>query len=139
MKHLIILLLIISCGSPVERIEDEPIKGTKPIVKVEVKDEPKQPVEVEPENNDWRLVKSVQGHWDIIGEDGTKDHDEYCVYEFYYSRSRGEFKLELEGYRPKNHSTYKYISKLLVWIYIKQLEGVKDIDIINALQHKTNE
>ena len=141
MKYLaIILLFLVSCKSPVERVgDDKPTDGLKK-EPVEVVDTPTEPDGFEDGikdgfPDDWVLIKAFQGEWAMIGDDGTKDHDEYCVYEFHYSKSRGKFELRTEGYRPKNHSMYERMSKAMGNINKAQLKGTHtDLEIIEDLQ-----
>jgi len=116
MKYLsIILLFLFSCGGLVDRVGDEPTNGLKKEKPVEIVDTPTafEDGEKDAFPDDWLLIRTFQGEWSIMGDDGTKDHDEYCVYEFHYSKSRGKFKLVTEGYRPKNHTLYERMSEAM--------------------------
>lgn len=112
MKYIIIILLLLSCGSPVERVGSEnPPTKLQPIPKVEAEVTPIiKPIDDGGEN-DWIFIKAVQGEWKVKKQDGSS-YDDYCVYEFYYSKSRNKFDLRMEGYIPKNHSIYKDVSEL---------------------------
>ena len=125
MKHvIIILLLLFSCGSPVQRVVDEgtPTK-LQPIPKVEPKIIPQiEPFVDDGGEKDWLLIRSIQGEWKVTNQE-NESHDEYCIYEFYYSKSRNKFNLRMEGYRPKNHTVYSGAAKILSNINKATLQG----------------
>jgi len=58
--------------------------------------------------NDWKLLQVIQGEWTVTnrGYDGTYKTTETAVYEIYHSQSRNEYKLEISGYKPREHDKY---------------------------------
>lgn len=59
--------------------------------------------------SDWRLVEVMHGEWDVEYRDDF--YEKYTVtktsiYEIYYSPSKNEYKLQISGYKPKEHSQY---------------------------------
>jgi hypothetical protein len=117
---IIILLLLFSCGSPVQRFEETPTK-LQPIVKVEPENPQIESV-VDDGEKDWVFIRSVQAKWKVSNQDG-ETYDDYCVYEFYYSENRNKFELRMEGYLPKNHSAYKGVAKILGNVNKATLKG----------------
>ena len=65
------------------------------------------------EKNDWMVLHGMRGTWNITGTGGKTVSNEYCNYEILYSPSRDEVKIEMEGYKPKSHSLYNYMMKIL--------------------------
>jgi len=62
------------------------------------------------DKNDWYPVWVTTENW--IDKDTDIIFD-YCYFEIFYSKSRGKFKLKLQGYKPKYAKGYtKAVDKL---------------------------
>lgn len=57
---------------------------------------------------DWVLIEVIQGEWIVTNRTnfGKYKSAETSIYEFYYSKSKNEYKLEISGYKPKEHDEY---------------------------------
>lgn len=67
-----------------------------------------------PSPNDWKLVEVMHGEWDVEYRDRFAEKVKYTetsVYEIYYSSSKNEYKLEVSGYKPKEHYQYTTAAK----------------------------
>lgn len=127
------MFLLTSCGSAVERV-DEKSKTKKSVVEITsngFEDGENDGID------DWVLIRSIQAEWHVV-VDEDESYDEHCLYEFYYSKNLSEFKLVFEGYKPKNHSTYKSVSKIMGAINKSKLsDDISDLEIIEELQSIT--
>jgi hypothetical protein len=61
-----------------------------------------------PTPNDWTLIEVIQGEWTVTNRSYGESHKttETAVYEIYYSQSKNEYKLEILGYKAKEHNKY---------------------------------
>lgn len=59
--------------------------------------------------SDWGLVEVMQGEWTVEYTNGYGEKNkctETSVYEIYYSPSKNEYKVNVSGYKPKEHYGY---------------------------------
>jgi hypothetical protein len=62
-----------------------------------------------PTPDDWTLIQVIQGEWNVTNRghnDETYKTTETAVYEIYHSQSKNEYRLEVSGYKPKEHNKY---------------------------------
>lgn len=61
--------------------------------------------------SDWMLLHALKGDWRITSPNG--DYDDYCSYEIYYSPSADKIDIKMDGYKPKGHSMYNSVMKIV--------------------------
>ena len=61
-----------------------------------------------PTPDDWTLIEVMQGEWTVTNRNYNKEYKttETAVYEIYYSQLKNEYKLEISGYKAKEHDKY---------------------------------
>ena len=98
-------IIVISCDTPEQKERH---------YKMNPKTEIQQIVSAESKNgNDIIMVYSFKGEWKInYGDEGWGD--DYCVFEIFYTKSTNTYELKLEGFQPKNHTSYEDVKQLMI-------------------------
>lgn len=66
--------------------------------------------------NDWTPVWTERATWNQLDHATGKPvvvHAKFCAYEILLSKSRNQLKLEVHGFRPKEHPKYKDAVEML--------------------------
>ena len=58
--------------------------------------------------NDWITIEVIQGEWTVTNRSdfGNYETSETAIYEFQYSKLNNDYRLQISGYKPKEHDQY---------------------------------